>query len=296
MKEAELKALRIARAEAGMTLGELAEKSGVALNTISRIERGAQEPQAGTLHKLAAALEVRTADLLSEGVTLKAGAPEPPDTFVDRLLRAPSMPVEELSDEDLADVRRVLAGGKPIARFVEEDPDWLRQLSAYLAEENFRRAVGDASTETLGALVVELVAGDQPRLFDDEQRKRTPADVLYKRSVRFARALIVREELLRRGAEPPENRVLALRRYMNALELSEDPALGRYRAEQIFSPDQVAEWLVEDEQDNERIKEVLAKLSPEDRAALMAAPGMSRLSAAYAKAQESRDAAEPEAS
>jgi transcriptional regulator with XRE-family HTH domain len=47
-----------------MTAGELAAKSGVARNTISRIERGVVEPQAATLHKLADALGVSVADLV----------------------------------------------------------------------------------------------------------------------------------------------------------------------------------------------------------------------------------------
>jgi transcriptional regulator with XRE-family HTH domain len=47
-----------------MTAGELAAKSGVARNTISRIERGVVEPQAATLHKLAEALGVSVADLV----------------------------------------------------------------------------------------------------------------------------------------------------------------------------------------------------------------------------------------
>ena len=47
-----------------MTLQEVSEVSGVALGTISRIERGEQDPQAATLGKLAKALEVEVADLL----------------------------------------------------------------------------------------------------------------------------------------------------------------------------------------------------------------------------------------
>jgi transcriptional regulator with XRE-family HTH domain len=50
-----------------MTAGELAARSGVGRNTISRIERGVVEPQAGTLRKLAEALGVSVADLLGEG-------------------------------------------------------------------------------------------------------------------------------------------------------------------------------------------------------------------------------------
>jgi transcriptional regulator with XRE-family HTH domain len=66
-REAALRALRIARTEAGMTAGELAARSGVGRNTISRIERGVVEPQAATLHKLAEALDVSVAYLLGEG-------------------------------------------------------------------------------------------------------------------------------------------------------------------------------------------------------------------------------------
>jgi transcriptional regulator with XRE-family HTH domain len=50
-----------------MTAGELATRSGVGRNTISRIERGVVEPQAATLHKLAEALGMSVADLVGEG-------------------------------------------------------------------------------------------------------------------------------------------------------------------------------------------------------------------------------------
>lgn len=48
--------LRLAR---GLTQGELAEKSGVRLETICRIERGATNPTIGTLERLGKALGVR---------------------------------------------------------------------------------------------------------------------------------------------------------------------------------------------------------------------------------------------
>jgi len=56
--------LKIARVRAGMTLAELAEKSGVAPNTISQIEHGGRVPQATTLYKLALALRVDPAVLV----------------------------------------------------------------------------------------------------------------------------------------------------------------------------------------------------------------------------------------
>jgi transcriptional regulator with XRE-family HTH domain len=56
--------LKAARSRADMTLSELAEKSGVAIDTISAIERGVRVPQARTLHKLAQALGVDPAALI----------------------------------------------------------------------------------------------------------------------------------------------------------------------------------------------------------------------------------------
>jgi transcriptional regulator with XRE-family HTH domain len=58
--------LKIARARAGLTLTELADKAGVGVMTISEIERGIREPQATTIHKIAKALELDPAALLIE--------------------------------------------------------------------------------------------------------------------------------------------------------------------------------------------------------------------------------------
>jgi len=57
--------LKAARSRADLTLSELAEESGVAIDTISAIERGVRVPQARTLHKLARALGVDPAILIS---------------------------------------------------------------------------------------------------------------------------------------------------------------------------------------------------------------------------------------
>jgi hypothetical protein len=54
-------------------------------------------------------------------------------------LRLQPIPAEELSDQDLADIRRVLAGGKPRAYFVDlEEEQALYQLTAELAAETRR--------------------------------------------------------------------------------------------------------------------------------------------------------------
>ena len=49
-----------------MTQKQLANKSGVGVNTIIRIERNQVEPQGRTIRKLAAALDVAPSDLLED--------------------------------------------------------------------------------------------------------------------------------------------------------------------------------------------------------------------------------------
>ena len=59
--------LREARRRAALTQGELAEKAGVGINTIVRIETGEiEEPRVSTLRKLARALGTTPAQLLED--------------------------------------------------------------------------------------------------------------------------------------------------------------------------------------------------------------------------------------
>lgn len=58
-----LKALRIERA---LTQQELAEKAGIAPNTVARLERNETEPHMSTVRKLADALGVKPARLVKE--------------------------------------------------------------------------------------------------------------------------------------------------------------------------------------------------------------------------------------
>lgn len=55
-----LKALRI---EAALTQAELAEKAGVAVNTVAGLERDEREPHMTTVRKLAAALGVHPREI-----------------------------------------------------------------------------------------------------------------------------------------------------------------------------------------------------------------------------------------
>jgi transcriptional regulator with XRE-family HTH domain len=61
-----LEALRRARADAGLTISELAKRAGVARDTISNAERGHHSLQATSLHKVARALGKAPSDLLAE--------------------------------------------------------------------------------------------------------------------------------------------------------------------------------------------------------------------------------------
>jgi transcriptional regulator with XRE-family HTH domain len=61
-----LRALRMARADAGLTISELAERAGVSRDTISNAEKGRHGLQATTLHKVARALGKVPSELLAE--------------------------------------------------------------------------------------------------------------------------------------------------------------------------------------------------------------------------------------
>ena len=56
--------LKRIREKRRMTQGQLAQKVGVHLVTISRIETGARQPSMDLLHRLAKALKVKVGDLL----------------------------------------------------------------------------------------------------------------------------------------------------------------------------------------------------------------------------------------
>jgi transcriptional regulator with XRE-family HTH domain len=53
--------IRILRRQRGLSLRALAERSGLSVNAVSLIERGQSSPTVSTLHRLAAALDVRIA-------------------------------------------------------------------------------------------------------------------------------------------------------------------------------------------------------------------------------------------
>ncbi|MGQ8363680.1 helix-turn-helix domain-containing protein [Glaciecola sp. 1036] len=58
--------LKAIRTKKGMTQGNLAEKAGIELTQVSRIERGASEPKLETIKRLAIALSCTTDELIMD--------------------------------------------------------------------------------------------------------------------------------------------------------------------------------------------------------------------------------------
>lgn len=100
--------LKEIRTRAGMTQTELAERAGVTQSTVSKIEVGRGDGDADTLARIAEALGVRPADLVSED-----GPPEDETHHA-----APSMAAR-------AGWAEVLARAKSLAPEVDAD-SWLR--------------------------------------------------------------------------------------------------------------------------------------------------------------------------
>lgn len=59
-----LNIVELERARAGMTIDELSQKSKVARQTISRIEKGSTVPRTSTLGRIASALNIEVEKLL----------------------------------------------------------------------------------------------------------------------------------------------------------------------------------------------------------------------------------------
>lgn len=143
------------REEQALTQTELAEAARISPSTLSQIESGrVPRPHVGTVRKIARALGIEPAELrrTEELVLPKAEAPG----LVDRL-RAQSIPIEELSDQERREIERVLAGEKPRAYFVEE-PVFGEAIAT--AAEEWLRTVSDPGTERPMAYGITKAAQD----------------------------------------------------------------------------------------------------------------------------------------
>jgi transcriptional regulator with XRE-family HTH domain len=180
---------------------------------MARVELGERiatlrEEQALTQAELAnrANISPSTLSLIESGKV-----PHPHVGTIRKIARALGVEPQEL--------RRTEESGSPKVSAAPLSPEW----ALAVPDDSFRRAAKEASTESLWNLVMELVGNQQPRLFETERGQDASPEELYQRAVAFNRALIVREELLRRGEQPPERQILALKRHIDALNLREEP-------------------------------------------------------------------------
>lgn len=72
-----LRGLRQARQRSGLSLGQLAELTGLRRETIAQLEHGRSEPQPYMVHRLAAALGTNTAGLVGAEGAAESAAGSP---------------------------------------------------------------------------------------------------------------------------------------------------------------------------------------------------------------------------
>lgn len=142
-----LEALRRARADAGLTISELAKRAGVSRDTVSNAERGLHSLQATTLHKVAHALGKAPSELLAEEerLTPKARSSSPEPTFDDALGDEQREDIFELAlaaakgqaEQDRKAENRTLAseGIRQPAYFKRHENEAVMELLKYPANE-----------------------------------------------------------------------------------------------------------------------------------------------------------------
>jgi len=117
------------REKKALTLHDLEELSGVGADGISKIENGHRKPRPATLRKLARALEVEVEEFFREPAVPLPEAPReagPPQVSREELL-AQGIPVTDHEvaevNYNIADLWRLVRGGKSVAYFPHEDVD-----------------------------------------------------------------------------------------------------------------------------------------------------------------------------
>jgi transcriptional regulator with XRE-family HTH domain len=132
-----------------------------------------------------------------------AGLASALDMQISELVGEPSLPLGD--------------GDAPQARRTGALPTWALTPDMDL----FRRRISEKSTDTLRDLAMQLVGGELPQTSEDLREDPAARAAV---AVNFTRAMIVRDELVERGEDPPENFLLVLRRHMDALGLREQSA------------------------------------------------------------------------
>jgi transcriptional regulator with XRE-family HTH domain len=157
-------ALRRERQRAGVSMGELAKRAGVAKSTLSQLESGTGNPSVETLWALGVALGVPFSRLVE---------PPTPPVRVVRAGQAPGIPSDQAHLTGT-----LLAAGSPHARrdvyIVDVEPGTARQADAHLpgtvehmivAAGRIRTGPADQPIE-LGPGDYAAFAGDVPHLYE----------------------------------------------------------------------------------------------------------------------------------
>jgi transcriptional regulator with XRE-family HTH domain len=130
--------LRRIRAEKGLTMDALEERTGVSKRTISEIERGMRDPQTLTLAKLANALGVDLDELVEEEAP-KSQAPPPPSEAGGE--RGSKKPEPSFHDEE---ERRLRYLRVPQLHATKQSELWAARVKrGVFGEEAFRKGVDD---------------------------------------------------------------------------------------------------------------------------------------------------------
>ncbi|KFG67947.1 XRE family transcriptional regulator [Microvirga sp. BSC39] len=166
--------LRDLRAEAGMTLDGLAERTGVSRSMISLIERGESSPTAAVLDRLAAGLGVTLASLFARQESVAASPlsrredqpvwRDPESGYTRRNLSAPGFPSPiELVEVVLPPSARVAYDTGQRAAAVHQQI-WIVEgaIALTLGEETYRLGTGDCLSMRLDQPIIFRNLTDTP--------------------------------------------------------------------------------------------------------------------------------------
>lgn len=174
-----MRKLRRLRAEKGLTMDALEERTGVSKRTISEIERGMRVPQALTLAKIARALGVDIDELTEEEapkVESPSGSPSPETETAGAGLEEASARLQTLTPRD----RRIMA-------YVTSPDRILAFLDEILKGEMLgsdAESLVNAHLKDLGLLgLLYPQVFDALTLHDDALRKKVERDVRDKQDV-----------------------------------------------------------------------------------------------------------------
>lgn len=166
--------LRSLRAERGLTLETLSERTGVSRSMISLIERGESSPTAVVLDKLAGGLGTTLASLFSDGPMLEASPlarrgdqrvwRDPESGYVRRNLSAPAYPSPiELVEVSLPAGARVAYDTAHRAAGVSQQI-WILEgaIELSLGDEYYNLGTGDCLSMALDRPTIFRNVTDQP--------------------------------------------------------------------------------------------------------------------------------------